>query len=377
MIAGFVVGGIVSLVLLPNTEGYTFVYSSLYPFFFFVIPGIILGLTIISTIGCLIKEPRKEGVLVSGRTHVSTRQAFRVVRRNPVALWFFAFVATMMTFMFMRDLLIPAYSGNVFKMTIKERSGLQNLVNMPILFAMLITGFVSLRVSKKVLAFVGLGVSITGIVIQSVSALILKVDEAAIVAYQTASKNFADKVISQAEFNTALQTWNGVIGGSKGIFMVGIITMGIGLGICVPGLIGLMMDITDKANAAFYIGVWGIASGVGQGLSNLLAGAMRDTAVNVFADNLSFGYGLVFGVQAVGMFAAVLILTKVDVAKFKFYLEKSYQTAEVPATSGIPAFVPATPPAAEVPGSGVVWYDEAGVRTPEAGVREKGTEVGQ
>lgn len=376
MIAGFVVGSIISLVLLPNTEGYTFVYNSLYPFFFFVIPAIIMVLTIISAIGCYLKEPRVEGVLVKGRTHVSTRQAIGVMRRNPVALWFFAFIATMMAFMFMRDLLIPAYGGNVFKMTVKERSGLQGLVNGPILVAMISTGIISLWIAKKTLAYIGLAVTVVGIAIQSLSAFLFKADQTAIIAYQTASKNLADKVITQAEFNTALQTWNSVIGGSKGMFTVGIVIMGIGLGICVPGLIGLMMDITDKANAAFYIGVWGIASGVGQGLSNLMAGGMRDVAVNVFADNISTGYGFVFAIQATGMFIALLILNQVNVKKFKYYLEKSYDESLAYSKSAVPAFATA----AEVPGASVVWYDtdngmRDGQRAPAINRDGKETEI--
>ena len=328
LIVGIIFGSVISKVILPETEGFTFVYSSLYPIFFFIVPGVIMLLVGIAIVGAILKEPRNAGVLVQGRTHVSFIQAMRVVSRNKQSRWFFLFVFTLMTFMFMRDILAPAYAGNVFKMSVADRAALQNTINGPLLIAMIITGIVTLKVAKKKAMYTGLIVATLGIVVQAGSAFIFKMDTAAITAYETASQQFSKGNISKLDYETALTTWNSLISGNKGIFTIGLMVMGIGLGIAVPGLIGMMMDLTDPANAALYMGTWGIAQAFGQGLSNLLAGGARDIAYNNFQSNLAMGYGLVFVFQAVGMTLAAWILTHVKVEEFKLTLAATKAAAE-------------------------------------------------
>jgi BCD family chlorophyll transporter-like MFS transporter len=317
LIAGIIVGSVISKIILPDTEGFTFVYSSLYPIFFFIIPAIIMGMMLIAVIGALLKEPRHQGVVMQGRTHVNFRQAMRVVSSNRQSRWFFAFLFVFMTFMFMRDILAPAYTGNVFKLSVAERSSLQTTINGPLLLAMIVTGFITIKIAKQKSIYFGLAVSIIGIVIQAFSAFSFKVDAVAIKAYDTASQQFANNAISKAEYDAAITTWKNLINDNKSLFIIGLMLMGIGLGIAVPGLIGMMMDLTDPANAALYIGVWGIGQSFGQGLSNFLAGGARDLAYNTFQDNLGLGYGLVFIFQGLGMALAVWILTHIDVAEFK------------------------------------------------------------
>ncbi|MEI6045312.1 MAG: MFS transporter [Chloroflexota bacterium] len=317
LIAGIIFGSVISKIILPDKEGFTFDYSSLYPIFFFVIPGIILVLIAISIAGALIKEPRHDGVLVKGRTHVNFKQALRVISSNVQSRWFFFFLFAFMTFMFMRDILAPAYTGNVFKLSVSERSGLQTTINGPLLVAMILTGLVTLKVAKQKSIYFGLAISISGIAIQAFSAFTFKVDAAAVKVYEIASQQYSNKVITEAEFKAARTTWDSLVNDNKNLFIAGLMLMGIGLGIAVPGLIGMMMDLTDPANAALYMGTWGIGQAFGQGLSNVLAGGARDLAFNNFQDNLGIGYGLVFVFQGLGMVIALWLLTHINVTEFK------------------------------------------------------------
>ena len=317
LIFGIVVGSIVNTQILPNTEGRTFDYKSLYPIFFFVVPIVILILIGLTCIGAYIKEPRIDGPLVRGRTHVSFRKAVKVISANRPARWFFFFLFVVMTFMFMRDILAPAFGGNVFRMSVKERTSLQTVINGPLLLAMIVTGLITLRVAKKITCYIGLGITIFGIIIQAIAAFTFGVSGTAIRAYETASQGLADKVISQSAFDTALATWNGQIAGNKSLFMVGLVVMGLGLGIAVPGLLGLMMDLTDPANAAMFIGTWSLGQALGQNFSSILAGGARDWAYNLFHDNLGVGYGLVFVLQAAGMGLSIWLLTRTNESAFK------------------------------------------------------------
>ncbi len=317
LIFGIVVGSIVNTKLLPSTEGFTFDYKSLYPVFFFIVPAVIMVLIGLTCIGAFIKEPRVNGPLMQGRTHVNFRQAVRVVSRNRPSRWFFLFLFVVMTFMFMRDILSPAFGGNVFRMSVKERTGLQSIINGPLLVAMIITGLITLKFAKKLTCYIGLTIAVVGIGLQALTALTFQVSQAAITAYDTASQQFADGKISQSAYDAALTNWQNLISGNKSLFMVGLVVMGIGLGIAVPGLLGMMMDLTDPANAALYMGTWGLSQALGQNLSSILAGGARDLAYNNFHDNLGAGYGLVFLFQGAGMLASIWILTRVKEGAFK------------------------------------------------------------
>ncbi len=330
LIFGIIVGSIVSSALLPNTEGRTFDYSALYPVFFFVVPGVLMTLVTMCCIGALFREPRIHGPLIQGRTHVSFRKAIAVVSRNRQTRWFFLFLFVMMTFMFMRDIIAPAFGGNVYRMSVKERTALQSLSNGPTLVAMILTGFLTLKVTKKLVCYVGLGVTIFGFIVQAAAAFTFQVNQTAIRAYDLASQQFVDKQISADAFQVAQTAWSSTVSGNRGIFTMGLIIMGIGLGICVPGLIGMMMDLTDPANAALYMGTWGLAQALGQNLSSVIAGGTRDIVYNTFTDNLSFGYGFLFIMQAVGMGLALLVLTRLNVTAFKASLEQmpTYQAVE-------------------------------------------------
>lgn len=328
LIVGFIVGTVISTQVLPDTEGFTFVYSSLYPVFLIIAPAVIMGLVLLACLGALLKEPRNAGVLVQGRTYVNFRQAMGVVSRNRQTRWFFLFLLVSMTFIFMRDVLTPNYASNVFKMSLKERNTLQNSINGPILIAMIATGLLTLRIAKDKITYVGIVLTAIGIAIQAISAFAFQVSQNAVQAYDTASQQYSQQLISKADYDTALATWNSLISGNKGSFTLGLIVMGLGLGVAVPGLIGLMMDLTDSANAALYIGTWGIAQAFGQGLSNVLAGGLRDVAYNSFKSNLATGYALVFLFQGAGVLLSIWILRHINVAEFKRSLTIRNEQAE-------------------------------------------------
>lgn len=332
LIVGFIVGTVISTQVLPDTEGFTFVYSSLYPVFMVVAPVAIMVLVLLTCLGALLREPRVQTVVGQQRTHVTFKKALQVVSSNSQTRWFFLFIFVLMAFMFMRDVLTPAYAGNVFKMSVKDRDALQNSINGPTLLAMIATGLFTLRFAKKPVTYIGIGIATLGIAVQALSGFVFSVSQSASLAYDTASQNFANHLISQSDYNAALATWNNLISGNKGMFMGGLMLMGVGLGIAVPGLIGLMMDLTDPANAALYIGTWGIAQAFGQGLADIGAGVLRDNIYNAFQSDLAKGYAIIFVVQAIGMLVAIWLLTRVNVAAFKASLAAKAEV--IPAISG-------------------------------------------
>jgi hypothetical protein len=211
-------------------------------------------------------------------------------------------------------------------------------------------GIATLWIHKGWSIYGGLILATIGMIVQGISGFTFKVDQAALKAYDVASQAFANKTISEVEYKAARAAWDGVIQDNKGIFTLGLLLMGLGLGASVPGLIGSMMDLTDKANAALYIGIWGIAQAFGQGLSNLGAGAMRDAAFNAFPNDLGTGYGFVFTIQALGMCLALYLYTRVNVKEFQQeILANAPALRVITEEAAIPAPAPGTPGA-------VAWF---------------------
>ena len=315
LIMGGIIGSVVGQAALPNTQAHAFDYATLYSLFFFITPGVLLVLAFLAVLGTMARErnlpPRR-----TARTHVSWRGALRVVSGSRTARLFFLCVFALMLAMFMRDILAPAYGGNVLKMTVKERAGLPQTYSGPLLLAMLVAGVVMLRVNKRAVMIGGLLLAALGCALQAVAAFTFKADPAAIQAINAATDAFANKQIDQPAYDAAIKTWQAVISGDRALFMAGLMVMGAGLGVAVPSLLALMMEMTDRANAALYMGTWGVAQAFGSGLSALLAGGLRDWAFDTFRTNPEFGYGLVLLVPAVAYLGALALLQGVRADKF-------------------------------------------------------------
>ncbi len=97
---------------------------------------------------------------------------------------------------------------------------------------------------------------------------------------------------------------------------VALLIFGAGFGIYTFGGLSLMAAMSSDAYAGAYLGLWTISILVFKGLGTFLGGALRD----LFFLNMGLGgelaYGLVFGIEAIGLFSAVFVLSQVDVVGF-------------------------------------------------------------
>ena len=103
------------------------------------------------------------------------------------------------------------------------------------------------------------------------------------------------------------------------------ILFGIAAGIATVGGISLMLDLTAAETAGTFIGAWGLAQAMSRGIATLLGGIVLDLGKGIFAAPL-LSYGLVFALQALGMFLAIAILNQVNIEEFKENTEKALTT---------------------------------------------------
>ncbi|MEZ4638153.1 MAG: PucC family protein [Caldilineaceae bacterium] len=94
--------------------------------------------------------------------------------------------------------------------------------------------------------------------------------------------------------------------------------MGMGLftGFFSVGALSMMMDMTIEGATGLYMGLWGMAQAFGNGTASFGSGALHTGLIEsgVLAPNMAY-FGI-FGVEAVGMLIAAVILLSLSVERF-------------------------------------------------------------
>jgi MFS transporter, BCD family, chlorophyll transporter len=97
---------------------------------------------------------------------------------------------------------------------------------------------------------------------------------------------------------------------------VALLLFGGGFGVYTFGGLSLMAVMSSEKEAGLYLGLWTIAVTVFKGLGVFMGGAVRDLLLLNLALPASLAYGVVFGLEALGLLAAALILAQVNVLSF-------------------------------------------------------------
>ena len=97
--------------------------------------------------------------------------------------------------------------------------------------------------------------------------------------------------------------------------------LGFGTGISTIANLSLMFDLTVAGKVGLYIGAWGFSNGLSRLIGLLMAGVVADVATQVTGDALN-GYLVVFGIEALMLFIAAIMLYRIDVEAFKNKVEE-------------------------------------------------------
>ena len=88
------------------------------------------------------------------------------------------------------------------------------------------------------------------------------------------------------------------------------------MGVATNGAISLMLDLTAAETAGTFIGAWGLAQAMSRAVATVAGGVLLDLGRSWFHTPI-LAYGTVFGIQAMGMIAAISFLNQVDVVEFR------------------------------------------------------------
>ncbi len=204
--------------------------------------------------------------------------AVRLLRQNPQASGFFAFIFVSILSIFLQDNILEPFGAEVFDLSPAETNQFQPAWGGGVLLGMLAMGIISavFALSKRSIALAGcIGTSL-GMVGLAVAAL------------------------------TQQEAW------IKPALMV----MGLFTGMFNVGALSMMMDMTIEGATGLYMGLWGMAQAFGNGLAAFGGGALHTALIETGLLAPHAAYFFIFGLEALGMTAAAVILWQLSVARF-------------------------------------------------------------
>ena len=208
------------------------------------------------------------------KTH-TLREMYAVITANPVARVFFIYLLLLLAAILGQDILLEPFGAQAFGMSLSETSRIVSYSQLLTLIAFFVAGFMEGRVEKKKIAQMGNICAILGFLLIVASGI---------------TRNL-------------------------GIFYAGIMLLGFGTGIATVANLSLMYNLTVREEVGLYIGAWGFSNGLSRLVGLLMAGIVADLATQM-TGNLLSGYLLVFGLEALMLFIAAIMLNRIDVSAF-------------------------------------------------------------
>ena len=104
--------------------------------------------------------------------------------------------------------------------------------------------------------------------------------------------------------------------GQRHLIELALFVFGGGFGIYTFGGFSLMAVMSPDRHAGAYLGLWSLSVVVFKGLGALIGGVLRDLFLLSLGLSPGLSYGLAFLIQALGLIAALLVLSRTDVLGF-------------------------------------------------------------
>jgi BCD family chlorophyll transporter-like MFS transporter len=262
LIVGFIASSILQQVLMPvyDPQAMQTLYS--------LAPPIVMASVLLGVLGL---EPRQKAPgLALRKLGNPFGPALGILKQQPQARAFLAFVFLAMLGIFMQDGLLEVFGAEVFRLEVGETTAFTRSWNVGALIGMLAMGLVSglWPISRRLTASLGALLTTLGLLGLAASAY--------------------------AEALGLLQPAIGLMGLGAGVFNIGALT--------------LMMEMTTAEDRGTYMGLWGMAQAFGMGLAALLGGTAHTALIERLSLAPSAVYAGFFAVEAALMLLAIVAL---------------------------------------------------------------------
>jgi len=228
-------------------------------------------------------EPRSGRIAdLSPHAEIYTvKQMASAIMENPVAKIFFVYLLLLLAAILGQDVLLEPFGAEAFGMPIEATSRIVSISGVFTLIAFIVAAVLEGRAPKKSIAQAGNLGALAGFLLIIISGVM---------------RNLS-------------------------IFYLGIMLLGFGTGISTVANLSLMFDLTVAGKVGLYIGAWGFSNGLSRLIGLLLAGIVADAATRVTGQAMS-GYLIVFGIEALMLLIAAIMLTRIDVNRFQKNVEE-------------------------------------------------------
>ncbi len=208
------------------------------------------------------------------------REMASVILKSKQATLFFWYLTLLLAAILGQDVLLEPFAAEAFGMTVQQTTRITSIWGGAVLLTILLAGILERIMSRKPVAQIGNLSALGGFVIILISGLTL----------------------------------------SKSIFWFGVVLLGAGTGLATVANLALMFDLTLPGYAGLFIGAWGVSNALSRFLGTLMAGLVRDGFTMIVHSPVG-GYLAVFGIEAIMLFVAVIMLIQIDVESFHKQVE--------------------------------------------------------
>lgn len=281
LMVGIIIGAIISSSLLEQIalDSPIVLLQTAINRLFLIVPAVVVCLAFLATWGVEQRHSRFRDRTTSRDREdgITLGRALRVLTASRQTGLFFSFLLMMSISLFMQEPVLEPYGGEVFGMKLAETTRLNAYWGTGTLIGLAATGFLIVpRLGKQTTTKLG-----CWLVAGCLGLIIL------------------------AGFTQA-----------QALLAIALLLFGFASGVTTTGAISLMLDLTAAATAGTFIGAWGLAQAMARALATVSGGTVLTIGKQLFTNQV-LAYGLVFGLQALGMLVAVQLLNRVNVQEFQ------------------------------------------------------------
>ena len=233
---------------------------------------------VISIAGEERRNPVKPAPSVDAAPPASLRENLREIWSDQRTRRYALFLAGSAFFAFMQDAVLEPFGGDVFHLSVGE--------------------------TTRFNAYWGTGVLISMIITYTLTRRRRPDQQVNTTAWGLAMLGIPLLLLSLAAFRESLPMVVPVL-----------LLFGVGFGVFTVGGVSLLMAVNTAERAASYLALWSVIQLISRGLGIFAGGVIRDIGLTV-TGQISTAYGIVFVVEAIGLFACIWLLRRVDVRGF-------------------------------------------------------------
>jgi MFS transporter, BCD family, chlorophyll transporter len=206
----------------------------------------------------------------------SVKEMASTITANPVARVFFIYLLLLLAAILGQDVLLEPFGAEAFGMTVTQTTRITSIWGTFVLLAIIVAGLLEGRVSKRLVAQLGNTGALLGFIVIVISGILL----------------------------------------DQSVFYTGVTLLGIGTGLSTVANLSLMFDLTMPGMVGLYIGAWGFSNALSRLAGSILGGVVRDVVTQATGQALS-GYLVVFGIEALMLLIATIMLYRINVNTFR------------------------------------------------------------